>query len=385
MLKRVVFLISSVFGRRILLTILALSTIFGYAAAQKIEVKTVDGVTVIHNPKTPIQQKGVSSTITLKEELSLGKEQDDPERSFASLSSFSVDDSGNIYIVDGKENKIKIYRGDGSFLRSYGRRGQGPGEFQGASQIVILPDGGQIVTDFMGRRLVFFSAKDEFLRQVSTSGFSIGEIRCDRRGDIYALNVIFAPEKRTQELIKFDSSMKPIATLTILDVEKKPRVTNPYSPWIRYGITRRDEVVWAMTSKYEINVVDPEGKAVKRIAKDFDPVKIAAAEKERLIQDYTRGLPAGFPSITFEFPTSLPPINNMFLDDQDRIFIQTYERDGRGGLYYDVFDPEGRYVSKFPFPEKEEAVAVKKDKLYSMFRDSKEGVLLVKRYALAWK
>jgi hypothetical protein len=75
----------------------------------------------------------------------------------------------------------------------------------------------------------------------------------------------------------------------------------------------------------------------------------------------------------------------MFLDDQDRIFIQTYEKDGRGGLFYEVFDPEGRYISRFSFPEKEEAVVVKKDKLYSMVRDSKEGILLVKRYSLTWK
>jgi len=358
---------------------------YAQKAEWKGKIETKNGIKIIHNPKTPVRQKGVSSTITLKEELSIGKEQDDPERSLASLSSFSVDDSGNIYVVDGKENKIKIFGPDGSFLRSFGRRGQGPGEFQGASQIVVLPDGGRIVTDFMGRRLVFFSAKDEFLRQVSTSGFSIGEIRCDRRGDIYALNVIFASEKRTQELIKFDSNLKPIATRTILEVERKPRVTTPFSPWIRCGLTRRDELVWAATSKYEINVVDPGGKAVKRITKDFDPVNITAAEKERLIQDYTRGLPAGFPSITFEFPTSLPPIKNMFLDDQDRIFVQTYEKDGRGGQCYDVYDPEGRYVSRFSFPEKEEAVIVKKDKLYSSVQDSAEGIPLVKRYALAWK
>jgi hypothetical protein len=385
MLKRIVSSMSSDFGRRFVFAVLTLSIILSLASAQNVEVKTVDGITVIHNPKTPIQQKGVASTIILKEDLIIGKEQDDPERSFASLSSFSVDDSGNIYVVDGKENKIKIYRGDGSFLRSFGRRGQGPGEFQGASQIVILPDGNQIVTDFLGRRLVFFSAKDEFLRQVSTSGFSIGGIHCDHRGDIYALNVISGPEKRTQELIKFNSNMKPIATLTLFDEERKPGVFKPFSLWIRFDVTHRDELVWAIASKYEINILNSEGKPVKRIVKDFDPIKITGAEKERLIREDKQGLPAGFPSPTYEFPPSLPPIKNMFLDDQDRIFIQTYEKDGRGGLFYEVFDPEGRYISRFSFPEKEEAGVVKKDKLYSMIRDYKEGVLLVKRYSLTWK
>jgi hypothetical protein len=232
---------------------------------------------------------------------------------------------------------------------------------------------------------VFFSPKDEFLRQVSTSGFSIGGIHCDRRGDIYALNVISGPEKRTQELIKFNSNMKPIATLTLFDEERKPGVFKPFSLWIRFDVTHRDELVWAIASKYEINILNSEGKPVKRIIKDFDPIKITGAEKERLIREDKQGLPAGFPSPTYEFPPSLPPIKNMFLDDQDRIFIQTYEKDGRGGLFYEVFDPEGRYISRFSFPEKEEAVVVKKDKLFSMIRDYKEGVLLVKRYSLTWK
>ena len=358
---------------------------YAQKAERKGKIETDNGVKIIHNPKTPIQRKGVPSTIILKEELTLGEEQANPEHSFSSLSSFSVDDSGNIYVVDGKENKIKIYRGDESFLRSFGRRGQGPGEFQGASQIVILPDGNQIVTDFMGRRLVFFSPKDEFLRQVSTSGFSIGSIRCDRRGDIYALNVISGPEKRTQELIKFNSNMKPIATRTLFDEERKPGIFKPFSPWIRFDVTHRDELVWAIASKYEINILNSEGKPVRRIIKDFDPIKITGAEKERLIREDKQELPAGFPSPTYDFPPSLPPIKNMFLDDQDRIFIQTYEKDGRGGVFYEVFDPEGRYVSRFSFPEKEEAGVVKKDKLYSMIRDYKEGILLVKRYSLTWK
>jgi hypothetical protein len=197
--------------------------------------------------------------------------------------------------------------------------------------------------------------------------------------------VISGPEKRTQELIKFDSNMKPIATITLFDEERKPMIFKPFSAWIRFDVTHRDELVWAMPSKYEINVINSEGKPVKRIIKDFDPIKITGAEKERLIREDKQRLPAGFPSPTYEFPGSLPPIKNMFLDDQDRIFVQTYEKDGRGGLYYDVFDPEGRYISRFSFPEKEEAAVVKKDNLYSMIRDYKEGVLLVKRYSLAWK
>jgi hypothetical protein len=111
--ERIIYSASSVFGRRFVFAVLALSIIFGFATAQNVEVKTVGGITVIHNPKTPIKLKGIPSTITLKEELTIGKDQDKPDLSFSSISSFSVDDSGNIYVVDGKDNKIKIYRGDG--------------------------------------------------------------------------------------------------------------------------------------------------------------------------------------------------------------------------------------------------------------------------------
>jgi len=73
------------------------------------------------------------------------------------------------------------------------------------------------------------------------------------------------------------------------------------------------------------------------------------------------------------------------IDEGGRIYVRTYETDGKGGTAVDVFAPEGLYIARFFIPEDEEAVTVRNDKLYAYLKESALGNPLVKRYALKWR
>ena len=49
----------------------------------------------------------------------------------------AVDDEGNLYVLDGGALKIRVFAPDGGEVRSIGRAGQGPGEFESATGIEI--------------------------------------------------------------------------------------------------------------------------------------------------------------------------------------------------------------------------------------------------------
>ncbi|MGZ5556488.1 MAG: hypothetical protein ACXWIA_11945, partial [Candidatus Aminicenantales bacterium] len=64
---------------------------------------------------------------------------------------------------------------------------------------------------------------------------------------------------------------------------------------------------------------------------------------------------------------------------------QTYETDARGWLLYDVFDTEGRCITRFSLPREEMPFAALKGRLYVLITENEEGIPLVKRYAMEWK
>lgn len=57
------------------------------------------------------------------------------------------DESGNIYVLDMAECSIKIFNSDGAFIRKYGRRGRGPGEFLSPFRMDVTPSGKLLVLD----------------------------------------------------------------------------------------------------------------------------------------------------------------------------------------------------------------------------------------------
>jgi hypothetical protein len=82
-------------------------------------------VTVVKNPKEPMFREPI---ITLKEELIMGGGKAQVESTLSKARGIAVDDDGNIYVGDAQQACIKVFDKAGAYLRTIGRRGQGPGE-----------------------------------------------------------------------------------------------------------------------------------------------------------------------------------------------------------------------------------------------------------------
>ncbi|MDH5203993.1 MAG: hypothetical protein OEW69_12160, partial [Nitrospirota bacterium] len=150
-----------------------------------------------------------------------------------------------------------------------------------------------------------------------------------------------------------------------------------------WEVTREDNIIWGFPDKYELNVLNPEGKLLKKIVKDHTLIKITQEEKDNTIKE-TWG---GYENIPSEIKLSWDKYHNAFmfliLDEEERIFVRTYEKalDGMT-YYYDVFDSEGKYIAKIPLKARPQVW--KKNKLYTIEEDE-EGFQVVKRYKVTWK
>jgi hypothetical protein len=185
------------------------------------------------------------------------------------------------------------------------------------------------------------------------------------------------------ELLKLDPDMKLLAKIHSLPVPFKLRSTNVLPERLFYGLAGEDRLAWMDSPDYLIHVVDGSGKEVLRIARESARRDFTAKDREALLKRrFPEGAPPGLEIVS---PDTFPAAAGFMTDEKGRIFVRTYGTDGQGGAAVDVFDAEGLYVARFFFPEGEDAITVRDDKLYAIVTESASGNPLVKRYALTWK
>jgi hypothetical protein len=344
--------------------------------------RTENGVLVVRNSRKPVRVAGRPNGLLLVDELTIGRGED-KNCQFAELRSVQADSAGRIYALDGRECLIKVFDAEGRFLWTIGRKGQGPGEFSVPGRIVITPQDDVVVLDAGNRRLSFFKKDGALIKELSTAKWRFMRFRVNARGEIYA-DLMEASERGdvVLNMTKFSPDLSASTILASAPVPMAPDRLNPYPPGIAHGMTRDGGLAWAVDSRYEITVVDPDGKPRLRIIKDPDPNPIREQDREAILERDYKGLPAG---TVVDFPSHFPPIRTLVVADTDHILVRTYVKDARGGHVSDVFDPDGRFVAQFALGEEEFAMMVRDGRLYTLIREDAEGLPLVKRYRMVWK
>ena len=343
-------------------------------------MEKVDGVTVVKNPKEPMYGEDVFS---LEEELSIGEAERREEYMFQRVIDVEVDEDERIYILDSKESHIKVFNKMGEYIKAIGKKGQGPGEMRRPTSLQVTSQNEIVVNDSAARKLHFFTLDGNFLRAVSQTKmifFSNPKVN-NNEGNIIASYMIMDQEV-TYVLKKFNPQLEELFTIFSTEVLKYPYF-NPFFPQCYWEITKENNLIWGFADKYELHIINSEGKLIMKIIKEYDPIKITEEDKDNLIKE-TFGGYEGMPS---GIKLSWKKYHNAFIylsiDDKERIFVRTYEKvSERDEYYYDVFDAEGKYICKIPL--KNRPFVIKKNKLYTIEEDE-EGYQFVKRYKVTWK
>ena len=84
---------------------------------------------------------------TLVPETSIGELDGPDEYLFGNISSIAVDDEHTVYVFDGQAREVRVFDSGGTYIRTLGGPGEGPGEFSRVEAIAVLPDGRLVVRD----------------------------------------------------------------------------------------------------------------------------------------------------------------------------------------------------------------------------------------------
>jgi len=341
------------------------------------KIEEEDGVIVVKNPKEPMYSEDVCS---IKEELSIGEADGREEYMFSQIIDVGIDDEENIYILDFLEAHIKVFNKSGEHLRTIGRRGQGPGEIQRAVNIYITPSNEILINDRGARYFHFFTLGGEYIRSVYQSRLS--RPRVDAQNNIVARSTIMDRAEVRFVLKKFDSELNELYTIFSYRSEITPKIYNVYPAQCFWDVRRDDSIVWGYADKYEFHILDRSGQVIRKIIKDYEPVEITEEEKQNWVKNIfgDNGVP---PDVKVNWDKYHNAFQFLNIDDVGRIFVHTYEKTTEGGsYYYDVFNSEGKYITKVPLKTRPQVF--KKSRLYTIEEDE-EGFQFVKKYKITWK
>jgi hypothetical protein len=260
---------------------------------------------------------------------------------------FDVDSQGAIYIGCLKNADAPILKFDrrGNFVRAFSRAGQGPGEIQGEANIAVSAADELVVTNTGSWKVLFFAGDGKFIREHKLKAETMKVVPLPSGKYITWGRVLDAAgEFLAQHPLNMTAS--DFEVLRELDRQNVP---NPLRGGDFLGTfhvfswcVSEDRVYSAFQDRgYDIWVHDLEGELVRKIRKKHVPVPVSSEFKRSYLKLFEAPLFDGFREKIY-FPSSMPPLDSIFSDDEGRLYVLTYEvAPGSQANVFDIFDRNG--------------------------------------------
>ncbi|MCX6560731.1 MAG: 6-bladed beta-propeller [Candidatus Aminicenantes bacterium] len=343
-------------GLKIGLMILATAIVLAASGWTQTTIKTVDGVVVVKNGKRPVPPAGAAVKPTLVPLWAIGGG-DEPGRDFSSIEGIAVRGDGSFFVLDAKECSIKAFDAKAKFLRSFGKKGQGPGEFNGPISLTITPANELMVEDSANRRLSYFSLDGKPLRQQSTAqgtGMGLAGLMMDPQGRIAARSLSFEGGKIGFEIKVYDKDLKPGKTLAKVELASLGNLKmDPLTqmPAMNLAPDARGNVYVGSAKGYLIRAFDFDGRLRRTIEREYVPIRVKKEDQAEILKMLGK-MPAtgGFNlKDMIVIPEVFPAYATFIAHPDGRLLVRTSREMGKKEKEkaYDVFDPDGRYVSAF--------------------------------------
>lgn len=293
-----------------------------------------------------------------------------------------TDDLNRVFIADGAYGKCKIhvFNPDGSYVKTVGRNGKGPGEFIALDKLFILDNELYVLDRQMQRISVFSLNTFELLETIDINPDSLKQIedlRSASPSDIYLGNdgnflVGFADqlliqEEDTRENTKYyifnddweiisDQifSRTPIQFIYSEINNRSSSTTYSFMNQSLMDVTKDGIIFSAWSKDVLIKVHDSNGKYLRSFYHPFNQSKL---NKDDIINRFDEAWvnnPDGIKrwkarTRSLDYPETWPAIHNLIVDDENRIWIATIT-DSKTEFEWWLLNDHGELLAKFDWP-----------------------------------
>ena len=295
----------------------------------------------------------------------LGVGEGGPEE-FGVASSASLGPDEAVYISDRYNAEVRVFGLDGEHLRTFGRHGEGPGEFASIESVAWVGDR-LLALDLIGGRLNVFSPEGQPLGQRPATAYWGGS----GRGGLYPVG---DDEVYAEALSRDTAGSSFVYVGQNMAGETGDTLHPPAAPWdhgVRCewddGWSRGFDIIYssrllahpgpgasmysARTDVYSIAVT--RGTDTLRVIERQLPAEPVTDEEWRLATADFEAFRDELPRATCtprgpERPVFKPFIDEFFVAPDGRIWVEVMRT---AGNRWEVFDPEGRLVASLPARE----------------------------------
>ncbi len=318
-----------------------------------------NSIPVINSPGKP---PGPLQTIQCRELWRTGGEDEVGDAPLGFITDIEIDQDGITYLLDSSSSCIHIFDPSGTWQRSIGRQGNGPGEFTRAERFLLLPDNDLGILQPMSAKVV----------GLSRDGLPVPNVAFRGNEGLQFIGLIDAVKNRVivdlTETVSKNNETFVVETLATYDREGNPR-----SVILERMTAQSDQgalvdpdgnssfgdcwqvdangniFVYRRPHEYQVEVFSLAGVPQQIITRDYTPVKLSKEEldKENERVDRLHRMTRGS-GITFEVDPFKRDITGIFPRPSGDLWVSTsrgaLERsEGTIGLF-DVFDARGHFT-----------------------------------------
>ncbi|MCK4980157.1 MAG: 6-bladed beta-propeller, partial [Candidatus Delongbacteria bacterium] len=256
-----------------------------------------DGVKNYTNTLTPADP---TAKLELTKLFTISGESEDSLASFNQPFSMTADKDGNIYILDMSSMSLKKFDKEGLFIKSIGRRGQGPGELSGPSFVAILGDTLSVMSQRV-RKISRFTLDGEYIDDKRLEM----DVQLPKTYDNRTVIGYTVTVDQENQAIKFslslmDKNFKITSTFEKRDIgfqdfsSGKVKISDLLIPFVpgddKVYLSENDD------NQYKINEYNMSGKKTASIKKDYRKIKNSDEEQEAFkayLENNNRGMNDG--------------------------------------------------------------------------------------------
>lgn len=314
---------------------------------------------------------------------------------------------GTVVVADGPNGELKYFDAEGTFVRSVGRQGDGPGEFRRLSWAGVCRDNRVFTYDSGTGRLSVFTSDGTFVRGWRLAKYVNrlpSKLSCTDGSPIVMLTwpqTPFVREASGHGMAALPHGpYRPEAELWVFDPDKDAAtpITRTLSDE-RYYYTRSTSVrpmglvtVLAANTEgivvgtgpgYELTTFDLDGLVRRTLRRPLPSGPVSADMIEDYIEHRVLQLPVPneldrerrlrlFRAL--RWPSALPPFRMCLLDDQGNLWVEGYAGRAFGKpAVWSVFSPDGTWTTDVTMPVNTAALQISGNSLVAVRHNDMSG------------
>jgi hypothetical protein len=335
------------------------------------------GVRIVENAG-PAWPRGQAWRVDDEPLAAVGVADGDPRYQFGSVGDALRLSDGTLVVADAQAGELRVFDARGRWLRTLGRKGGGPGEFNAVWSLFLLAGDTVAAYDPMAARLTVFAPAGVLARTVALKplegGLSPRPVAVGSDGSMLVVpgfNPVFAsspePSRDSIPLARYTAAGEPAAALgriagmesvTIVGGSGNDRVaTRGNVPFggNTFVAAHGPRLLIADNARYELAEHAADGRLVRLVRRRVDPEPVTEADRAAWAERARARSDARFRQVNERliaatpFPEHKAAFADVRLDAAAHAWVQRNGA-GDGPTPWDVFDPEGRFLGTVQTP-----------------------------------